>query len=208
MNQCWNIINWTPRNKLQWNFNRNLYIFIQENPFENFVWKMAAILSQPRRVNRMTRKSEVFSHCFLPTMVTCNIFQFDENSMEYEHDNIIKRKHFPRYQWPVNSLRKASDAELWCFLWSAPEQTNVQTLRRQWFQMPSRSLWHHCNDIPIIFQLLNRWHRDGHIKKCLLPDFQNFAIFLIPICNLEENFGQNQLVRQLVLLDPGHWAMR
>ena len=45
------------------------------------------------------------------------------------HDDVIKWKHFPRY-WPfvrgihrspVNSLHKASDAERWCFLWSAPE---------------------------------------------------------------------------------------
>ena len=51
LNQCWNIVSWTPRNKLQWNSNRNSYIFIQENPFENVVWKMAAILSQPRWVS-------------------------------------------------------------------------------------------------------------------------------------------------------------
>ena len=45
------------------------------------------------------------------------------------HDDVIKWKHFPRY-WPfvrrihrstVNSPHKASDAELWCFLWSASE---------------------------------------------------------------------------------------
>ena len=30
--------------------NRNSYIFIQENPFENVVWKMAAILSRPQCV--------------------------------------------------------------------------------------------------------------------------------------------------------------
>ena len=49
------------------------------------------------------------------------------NSMH--HDDVIKWKHFPRYRpfvrgihrWPVNSRTKASDAELWCFLWSAPE---------------------------------------------------------------------------------------
>ena len=29
----------------------NSYIFIRENPFENVVWKMAAILSQPQSVN-------------------------------------------------------------------------------------------------------------------------------------------------------------
>ena len=35
-----------PRNELQWNFYQNSFIFIQENPFENVVWKMAAILSR------------------------------------------------------------------------------------------------------------------------------------------------------------------
>ena len=44
------IINWTPRNKLQWNFNRNSYIFIQENAHENVVCKMASILSRPQCV--------------------------------------------------------------------------------------------------------------------------------------------------------------
>ena len=47
------------------------------------------------------------------------------------HDDVIKWKHFPRY-WPfvrgihrspVNSPHEGSDAELWCFLWSAPEWT-------------------------------------------------------------------------------------
>ena len=37
-----NTVNWTLKNKLQWYFNRNSYIFIQENAFEN-VWNMAAI---------------------------------------------------------------------------------------------------------------------------------------------------------------------
>ena len=38
LNQCWNIVNWSLRNKRKWNLNQNLYIFIQENPFKN-VWK-------------------------------------------------------------------------------------------------------------------------------------------------------------------------
>ena len=41
------------------------------------------------------------------------------------HADVIKWKHFPRY-WLSHT--KASDAELWCFLWSAPEQTARQTL--------------------------------------------------------------------------------
>ena len=49
------------------------------------------------------------------------------------HDDVIKWKHFPIY-WPLCAgnppftggefpRTKASDAELWCFLWSAPEET-------------------------------------------------------------------------------------
>ena len=45
-NQCWDIINWTLRKRLKWNFNRHLCIFIQENACENVVWKM----SQPQCV--------------------------------------------------------------------------------------------------------------------------------------------------------------
>ena len=36
-------------NKLQWNFDQNSYIFIQENAFEN-VWKIVAIFSWPQCV--------------------------------------------------------------------------------------------------------------------------------------------------------------
>ena len=42
--------NWTPRNKLQWNFNRNSDIFIQEKPSKTVVWKMLAILSRSQCV--------------------------------------------------------------------------------------------------------------------------------------------------------------
>ena len=33
-----------------WNFNRNSNIFVQENAFENAVWKMAAIFPRPQWV--------------------------------------------------------------------------------------------------------------------------------------------------------------
>ena len=61
------------------------------------------------------------------------------------HDDVIKWKHFPR-NWPfvrgIHRSRwlphsKASDAELWCFLWSPPEW--------RWFETPLHSLWRHCN---------------------------------------------------------------
>ena len=44
------MIFWTFRNKLQWNFNWNSYIFIQETVFENIVCEMATILSKPQCV--------------------------------------------------------------------------------------------------------------------------------------------------------------
>ena len=43
LNQCWNIVNLTLRSKLQWNFNRNSNIFIQENALENVVSQMVSI---------------------------------------------------------------------------------------------------------------------------------------------------------------------
>ena len=46
------------------------------------------------------------------------------------HDDVIKWKHFRvtgplcgNSPVPVNSPTKASDAELWCFIWSASELT-------------------------------------------------------------------------------------
>ena len=37
------------------------------------------------------------------------------------------------------------DAELWCFLWSAHEQSLSKQSIRQWCETPSSSLWCHCN---------------------------------------------------------------
>ena len=46
-NQYWVIVNWTAKNKLHRNFNKNTIFVIQKkNAFENVVSRMAAILSQ------------------------------------------------------------------------------------------------------------------------------------------------------------------
>ena len=44
-------------------------------------------------------------------------------------------------------LTKASDVELWCFVWCAPEQTVKQTIDTPMISdaTPSCSLWRHCN---------------------------------------------------------------
>ena len=55
--------------------------------------------------------------------------QRHQNCGATHHDDVIKWKHVPRY-WPIARgihrspgipRTKASDAELWCFLWSGPE---------------------------------------------------------------------------------------
>ena len=60
---CWIIVNWTFRNKLQWNLNRNSYIFIQENAFEGVVCETADILSRPQCVNPVCPASIVCVVC-------------------------------------------------------------------------------------------------------------------------------------------------
>ena len=52
---------------------------------------------------------------------------------------------FAGYRWIPHT--KASGAELWCFPWSAPEQRLSKQSRGWWFEMPSWSLWRHCNGL-------------------------------------------------------------
>ena len=73
LTQCWNIVDWTPRSKLQWNFKRYWYIFFQENAFENVVWKMAAILSRPQCVKAVWGAVAVHGLC--NTHIHVNNFQ-------------------------------------------------------------------------------------------------------------------------------------
>ena len=74
VNQCWFIVNWNLRNKLKWNSNRNSKVFIQENTFENVVWKMAAILSRPQCVNTVYGVCVCIVHwivCFSSSYCVC-----------------------------------------------------------------------------------------------------------------------------------------
>ena len=62
--------------------------------------------------------------------------RYKHNKAHQNHDDVIKWKHFPRYlpfmrestghRWIP--LTKASNTELWYFLWSASEQTTEQAL--------------------------------------------------------------------------------
>ena len=64
LNQCWSIVNWTLRNKLQSNINQMSCIFIQKSAFDN-VRKMAAILVRPQCVNtcKITAAGLLRTHC-------------------------------------------------------------------------------------------------------------------------------------------------
>ena len=70
----------------------------------------------------------VMSHSDKQCYAQCQLHNKKKKST-MNHDDIIKWKYFP-YYWPfVRGIHqsiphtKASEAELWCFLWSVPEQT-------------------------------------------------------------------------------------
>ena len=72
LNQYWNVVNWTLRNKLQWNLNQNSYLFIQGNAFKNIGRKLAAILSRPqcakdikKSVHSWPQQCTFFNRCIL-----------------------------------------------------------------------------------------------------------------------------------------------
>ena len=52
---------------------------------------------------------------------------------------------FTGHRWIPRT--KASDAEFWCFLWSAPEKRLSKQSRGLWFETPSCSFWRHRNDM-------------------------------------------------------------
>ena len=58
---------------------------------------------------------------------------------------------FTSYRWIP--LKKANDVYLWCFLWSGLKKRLSKQLRCWWFEMPSCSLWCHCNATPGLLQM-------------------------------------------------------
>ena len=103
---------------------------------------------------------QIYTYCFLETI----------KRVKDWHEDVIKWKHFPRYwtfargihQSPVNSPHKGQCAELWYFLWSAPEQPVEETIETPGFKTPSRSLWRHCYGLSAL-----RTRRRQHIRRLL-----------------------------------------
>ena len=139
------------------------------------------------------------------------------------HDDVMKWKHFSRYwpyvraihRWPVDppppppppqKKKKSSDAELWYFLWSAPEETVEQSLETpvNWdaIALIMTTLWCCCavslwlrHGVIIIrcvrFILNSLWHSDAISRYrsgstlaklmacCLTPPSLNRCWFII-----------------------------
>ena len=97
--------------KLQWNNNQNTKLFIHENASENTVCEMAAILSWGRWVyiGNLWYSASQELYAYMMTSSNGNIFCVVGTLCG----------EFISHQWIPHA--KASDAELWCFLWSVPD---------------------------------------------------------------------------------------
>ena len=62
---------------------------------------------------------------------------------------------FPGQRWIPRT--KASDAELWCFLWSALNKRVSKQSSGWWFETLSHPLWRHRNASALL-----HWHRGNH----------------------------------------------
>ena len=97
LNQCWVIVNWTLRSKLQGNFNQNTKFFIQENALENIVCKMAAILSRGRWVDAGNPSKHFNSNSF-EILFSCSIKSVQNLEKIFEIKlMLLDKRHFARF---------------------------------------------------------------------------------------------------------------
>ena len=155
LNQCSIIVIWTRTNTFQLNCNRNSNIFIQENAFQNVAWKMLAILSRPQCVKCMlslpVKKLGTLSHPHVSFLCRKVGFHCKTKATWWRHQmqtfsallaicvrNSPVTGEFPAQRPVMRSfdiffdlrLNKRSSKQWWGW----------------WFETPSCSLWHHCNE--------------------------------------------------------------
>ena len=104
LNQCWNIVNWTLENKLQWNFKWNSNIFIQEMRFK-MSWETSAILTRPQCVNSLRLRQ--------------NGRHFPDDNFKYIflNENVwISIKISPKFvpKGPINNIPALVEIMAWC----------------------------------------------------------------------------------------------
>ena len=90
--------NWTPRNKLQWNSNQNIKVFIHKNTFECVGCEMVAILSRGRWVNFYW--SVWCMIYFLP------LFNYYVHTKQTKHQSLVLQASVPKRTCPVDSLQR------------------------------------------------------------------------------------------------------
>ena len=169
LNQCWDLVNSRLRNKLWWNLNRNSYIFIQENSYENVVWTMAAIMSRPQSINQQyfvsgvnwlvnvcMRNSSVCGK--VPSIMIPSFGQPDSDQMYTALERSITtilEVNFMMTSPNVNIFRVTGPlcgefTGQWrgAFMFPLICALNKRLGKQSWgwwFEAPSRSLWRHCD---------------------------------------------------------------
>ena len=141
------IINWNTGNKLHWNYNENIILFkkmllkmpsIKQRPFYRSPCVNTAVVRDMDQCPRQCHPNNPCLHLHYREQMTSwydsgyldlETSTLRDNRLGFVHDDVIKWKHSPRYcqlcgeftgpRWIPHT--KASDAELWCFLWSEPE---------------------------------------------------------------------------------------
>ena len=110
LNQCWKIANWTLGNKLQWYFNHNWNILIQENALENVVCEIESILSRPQRVKDdglvAERREAITTEArYMCVLIPRNVIYAISLHSQYTDHVMFMR--IITFLWPQHSLRIA-----------------------------------------------------------------------------------------------------
>ena len=163
------------RNKLQWNHNRNLNIFIQENAFENVIWKMTAICLG---LNVLTNPAQCTNSVLLAIScgdaLRCGIQRVNWPMAHYRVNSLCKHVmgspiiaavlfevqiNSPRYNDTVPAFIRKGTCE-------------VFLCRRSWHEQQPRTLKHPRARCGATMGKLN-WHCVLSISRCIIEDNLN-----------------------------------
>ena len=119
----WPFDQWIPRTKAS---DTELWCILWSAPEQTVEWTIETpVIWEKNRAHY-----DVYSNGFLIIQMLVSYKCWFRMNPVINHDDVIKWKHFLR-NWPFDQWiprTKASDTELWCILWSAPEQTVEWTI--------------------------------------------------------------------------------
>ena len=116
---------------------------------QSWGWGFETPLRSVRRHSNVLRYNSL-PCTFLLSPILSNCFQVLVIMVTSSNGNIFRVTghlcgEFTGHRWIPRT--KASDAELWCFLWSAYELRLSEQLWGWWFETLSHPLWRRCNDV-------------------------------------------------------------